>query len=49
MEFGCSKEFCYSNQLVAIGGYAAARKAIPTGNLTSAYNEAMQQFVQPLT
>lgn len=41
--------FQYNNQLVALAGYLAAKKAYPSENLTQAYQKAMKKFVfEPL-
>jgi CubicO group peptidase (beta-lactamase class C family) len=46
-DFG--ETFQYSNYLVAVGGYAAARSLQPEGSLQFAYEEAMQEWVfEPL-
>ncbi len=46
-DFG--ETFQYSNYLVAVGGYAAARSLQPEGSLQFAYEEAMHEWVfEPL-
>src|SRR5215472_15640817 len=42
---GFGETFQYSNLLVAVGGYAAARACIPDGSLEDAFNDVMKELV----